>query len=235
MSQVTTITFFKYTSISAKTWAFGMMQYAHAPLSKVKGLQMYKLMGSGKSGFNPLPDWSTYALLQIWDNETAANNFFNSATLISRYRAKSTEQWTLFLRSIKAKGEWSGKNPFEISDALDSENPLIAVITRATIKPKLLVKFWKYVPASQKPLENNSGLLYTKGIGEFPFLQMATFSLWKDQKALMDFAYNSREHQKAIQKTRALDWYKEELFSRFQPYKSIGAWEGKNPLPNLNA
>ena len=233
MSQITTLTFFKYSNFKSKLWAFGMMQYAHAPLSKTRGLKLYKLMGTGKEGFNPLPDWSVYGLLQIWENEEAASSFFETSDLMRSYTKKSDERWTIYMKSITAKGEWSGSNPFEKSTSLDEGNPLISVITRATIKPKLLFKFWKYVPTSQRSLVGNKGLIYTKGIGEVPFLQMATFSVWKDKASLMDFAYHSKEHQKAIQKTRSLDWYKEELFSRFQPYKSIGTWNGTNPLPSL--
>jgi hypothetical protein len=235
MSQITTLTFFKYPNFKGKLWAFWMMQFAHKPLSRIKGLQVYKLMGSGKAGFNPLPDWTVYSLLQVWDSEADALVFFSRSELMSRYRKKSSEQWTIYMKGIMAKGAWSGKKPFDKSDALDAENPLISVITRATIKSNYFFKFWKYVPTSQAPLAGNKGLIYTKGIGEVPFLQMATFSIWKDKASLMDFAYNSKEHQTAIKKTRDLDWYKEELFSRFQPYKSVGRWGGKNPLPELNS
>jgi heme-degrading monooxygenase HmoA len=193
----------------------------------------YKLLSSGKEDFNPLPDWSVYGLLQIWDTETAAQEFFNSSKLIKKYQKKSSEQWTIYMKCVTAKGEWSGRNPFRKSSALDDKNPLILVITRPTIKQRMLFKFWKYVPISQQPLVGNKGLNYTKGVGEVPFLQMATFSIWRDKTSLMDFAYNSGEHQKAIQITRQLDWYKEELFSRFQPYRSIGNWNGINPLPEL--
>ncbi|PIB38913.1 DUF3291 domain-containing protein [Maribacter sp. 4G9] len=234
MSQVTTLTFFRYLNLKGRIWAFGTMQFAHSPLSKVSGLQMYKLMGSGKQGFNPLPDWSVYALLQIWENEASADAFFDSSPLMKSYLKKSNERWTVYMKNSMAKGKWSGKNPFLKSNSLEAANPFIAVITRATIKPRMLFRFWKYVPTSQKPLRKNTGLLFTKGIGEVPVLQMATFSIWRDKESLMNFAYSSKEHQKAIQKTRQLNWYKEELFSRFQPYRSIGAWMGKNPLPDLN-
>ena len=231
MPQITTITFFRYSSFFSKLWAFGMMQFAHRPLSKVEGLQTYKLMGTGKDGFNPFADWSVYMLLQIWDNEETAQRFFDTSNLMERYRSKSSERYALFLRNIKSKGEWSGKNPFEKSEFFDETNSFIAVITRATIKKRLLLKFWKYVPTSQKPLQNNKGLIYTKGIGEVPFLQMATFSIWKDKESLMQFAYGSKEHAKAIAETKRLDWYKEELFSRFQPYKSLGTWRDIGSLP----
>lgn len=231
MSQVTTITFFRYKTVRNKLWAFGMMQFAHGPLKKVKGLQKYKLMGSGKDGFSPFADWSVYALLQIWQHEEAANDFFGTAELIKRYLKNSDERCTLYLKNIKSKGAWSGKNPFVESKTINDDNPYIAVITRATIKKRLLFKFWNYVPTSQKPLEHNNGLIYTKGIGEVPFLQMATFSIWKDKDSLMQFAYNSREHADAIKRTKQLDWYSEELFSRFQPYKCIGAWEAMGQLP----
>ena len=89
------------------------------------------------------------------------------------------------------------------------------------------------MPTSQQPLHDNPGLLFTKGIGEAPIVQMATFSLWKNAEALRAFAYQSAEHRAAIAQTRALDWYAEELFGRFQPYRSVGTWGGKNPLPDL--
>ena len=188
-------------------------------------------MGSGKKGFNPLPDWSVYALIQVWQNESAPNDFFSNSKLMHRYRTKAFEIYTLYMRNIKSKGEWSGNNPFVLSDNLDTTNPYIAVITRATIKKRLLFKFWSYVPTSQKPLLENDDLIYTKGIGEVPFLQMATFSLWKSKEGLMDFAYKSNEHRKAISDTRTIQWYKEELFSRFQPYKSEGSWSDIKNFP----
>ena len=61
-------------------WAFGQMQFAHSHIKKTPGLNFYKLMGSGREpGFNPLPDWSVYALLCNWENENAANDFFQQA------------------------------------------------------------------------------------------------------------------------------------------------------------
>ncbi|MEO0526376.1 MAG: DUF3291 domain-containing protein [Bacteroidota bacterium] len=233
MKQITTLTFFKYRGLKEKIWAFGMMQFAHIPLSKVDGLSFYKLMGSGREGFNPFPDWSVYGLLQVWENEDAADVFLNSSKLMLGYKKHSEEQWTIFLKCLVSKGQWSAQNPFKRSTAIAENNPYIAVVTRATIKLHLLIKFWKYVPISQKPLLKNKGLLFTKGIGEVPIVQMATFSIWKDKESLIEFAYKSKAHRKAIEKTQKLNWYKEELFSRFQPYRSLGQWNGKNPLHKL--
>jgi hypothetical protein len=50
---------------------------------------------------------------------------------------------------------------------------------------------------------------------------------------LKAFAYQGKEHRGAIEKTRQLNWYKEELFSRFQPYLSVGTWGGRQLLPGL--
>ncbi|MFK7807648.1 MAG: DUF3291 domain-containing protein [Saprospiraceae bacterium] len=221
--QITTLTFFKYQGGYNKIWAFGMMQFAHSVLAKIAGQQFYKLMGSGKgAGFNPLPDWSVYALLQIWDTEEAADNFFQKSELMNRYRKHSKAHHIFYMKNITAKGKWSGGNPFVPHDDLDPANPHVAVITRATIKWSKLIRFWSYVPTSQKHLLDNPALVYTKGIGEMPIIQMATFSIWKDKKALQQFAYKGKEHAKAIQMTRELDWYSEELFSRFQPYRTEG-------------
>ena len=232
MQQITTITFFRHEIFRDKAWGFKMIGAGHEYLKDIEGLSFYKLLGSGKGkGFNPFPDWGVYSLLQIWDSEKAANHFFETSELISLYKNRTSEIWTLYLKNVVSKGEWSGKNPFEINTDIDENNKLLCVITRATIKPKKLFRFWKYVPTAQMPIEKGAkGLIFTKGIGELPVIQMATFSIWTDFKALKSYAYESPEHKKAIHLTRKLDWYKEELFARFQPYRSIGTWNGVEPL-----
>lgn len=204
-----------------------MMQFAHKYLQNIEGMSFYKLMGSGKGlGFNPLPDWGMYCLLQVWEDEKSALKFLDTSPLIQNYTEHTSQQATLFMRNRKAHGKWSGTEPFQVSSELDESNDKMAVITRATIKNKNLLKFWKYVPTSQRPIKNAEGLLYTKGIGEIPIKQMATFSLWNSMEDVRKFAYNSKEHKQAIKMTRELDWYSEELFARFQPYNMIGEWNG---------
>jgi hypothetical protein len=56
---------------------------------------------------------------------------------------------------------------------------------------------------------------------------MATFSLWKDFESVKQFAYKANSIRKI--KTR-MNGIQRELFSRFQPYKSSGTWEGKDLL-----
>ena len=225
MGQISTLSFFKYTTFAQKVWAFKMMQFAHQPMSRVKGLSFYKLMGSGKDlGFNPWPDWSTYAILQIWDDKQYAQEYLDG-DLFSRYRQHSAEQWVIFLEHVTSKGTWSGTNPFVSKAELQEDEPL-AVITRATIKWREMWPFWSYVPTAQTGIAENPSLIFTKGIGEAPFRQMATFSIWKNQQALKDFAYKRQEHARAVQLTKEREWYAEEMFARFRVSDSYGSWPG---------
>lgn len=209
------------------------MQFAHKPMGKVSGMEFYKLMGTGKARFNPKPDWSVYVILQIWDNEASAQNYFSINPLFKKYQNISKEHWVVFCKNRIARGEWNGSNPFRRSKTINKTIPYVVALTRATIKMKLLRTFWNFVPKSQTHLWKNNGLLYTKGVGEVPFRQMATISIWKDEASLNEFAYQTRGHVSAIAKTRDLDWYHEELFARFQPFKTMGSWNDKQLFPEL--
>ena len=73
MGQVVYLHFFTYNQ--HRFWAFTQMQRAHARLQDCKGLQFYKLLGTGAgAGFSLRPDFSTYALLSVWDNEDDKKN-----------------------------------------------------------------------------------------------------------------------------------------------------------------
>lgn len=228
MSQITCITLCHYDKLADKAWAFGMMQWAHGMLGGLQGLQFYKLMGSGKgNGFNPWPDWSTYALLTTWSSEQSAREWVDYGKLMATYRDRCDYLATIYCRCIHSHGLWAGVEPFQVSESLDPKNPFIAVTTRAVIKWRYLRRFWKYVPTSSKPIHDDTpGLLYTKGVGEVPAINMATLSIWDSLESVKAFAYQSPEHQKAIKMTRELGWYSEELFARWQPYAIDGYWPG---------
>lgn len=222
--QITTITFFHFKSVSAKFWALSQMQFAHKQLAKIKGLQFYKLMGSGRgSGFSIWPDFSVYALLQVWENEADSDNFFANAEIFRSYTSRTDKVATLFCKNISSHGTWDQQNPFDQNTELSDDDAMMVVLTRATIKWRHLHKFWKYVPTSYLPLKSNEALIYSKGVGEWPMVQMATISLWKSAEGMKKFAYQSKEHQQAIKMTKTIKWYKEELFARFKPYKTLGS------------
>lgn len=228
--QITTLSFYRFHSLKGKIWAFFNVPVTQQKLRSIAGLHFYKVMGSGKSGFNPLPDWSTYAILQVWDSEKAANDFFQGKGVYFDYVKNSDELMVVYMKNIKAHGEWSNKKPFQKSSNIDSDSKYMAVLTRATIKWTELIPFWKYVPQSQDYLKSTKAIMFQFGIGEVPFKNMATFSIWNDKDALFEFAYKDSSHAQAIKLTRKRDWYSEELFSRFQPYRIVGNWSEKPEL-----
>lgn len=211
---MTTLTFLRFTS--NKYWAFKMMGLGHSMLKGVTGLQFYKLLGTGKKGFSIIPNWGEYAFLATWESDADAKAFFNKSDFIQEYKNHTSTIKNYELKCIKAHGTWDGKQPFVADkEFLVQPDDNIGVITRASVKWHQLIRFWRYVPKSHQALWDNPGLIFTKGIGDVPLLEMATFSLWKNQEAIMNFAYKNEHHKKAIALTKKYDWYSEEMFSRF--------------------
>ena len=232
-NQVVTITFFRYEGWSAKWWAFQQMGIAGAKMEEVEGLQFFKLLGSGAGrGFSIFPNLSAYGILSVWDTEAHADAFFEVHPSYADFQERSEEQWTVYLKTAKTHGSWDGTSPFAETIPYD-KTQLVGVLTRATIYPKYLLRFWKFVPPVSASVHEKKGLLFSIGVGELPLIQQATFSLWESSELMMDYAYKSKFHKEVVQKTRELGWYKEELFARFSPYKTTGTWEGENILAAL--
>ncbi len=226
---LTTFTLFHYPA-PHQLWAFAQMAFAIPALKRTSGLRFWKLLGSGQgSGFSLHPNWSRYALLAVWENAETARAFFAKSAFMQKYRRHADEIWTVHLLPLQAHGAWSGVNPFLPVIAQKTGGP-IAVLTRANIRWRCLAAFWSEVPATSRVLENAAGRLASIGIGEAPFVRQATFSLWRSAADLQAFAYHTVEHQKAMRRTRAEGWYREELFARFMPVASEGTWDGRNPL-----
>ncbi len=222
MEGLTTITFFKFRK--NKFWAFAQMGLITSKLHQKLGLRFFKLMGTGGgNGFSIWPDFGTYAFLGVWDNQKSADDFLSENDLIKTYYQKSSSIRTIKMLPVKSHGLWSGQNPFQEQklQTYDSELP-VAVVTRATLRLSRLINFWRSVPSASKAIENAKGVKYFKGIGEWPFVQQATLSLWDSFEAVKQFAYRDSTHASIIKKTRSQNWYSEDLFARFYVLSDTG-------------
>lgn len=212
---MTTLTFFTFRK--NRFWAFTQMQLAYKQLSEVRGLDFYKMLGTGAgNGFSLWPDFSTYAILCVWETTAEAEEFLNHHPLSKQFDERSFSKTTYFLETIKSHGKWDGKNPFTASSHTSSKEEKIGIITRATLNTSRLIEFWRSVPSASRAISNASGVSWFKGIGEWPFIQQATFSVWDNEEAVQGFAYRSAPHANIVKKTRKRNWYKEDLFARFR-------------------
>ena len=221
MPQTVVISFFKYKGSQKKWSALGRMGRPPLRHINIPGLSFWKALGSGSgNGFSIWPDFSTYGLLTVFDSENEANDFLDSE-IMNNYTDESFKHSHVLMHTVKAHGQWSQQEPFNSTVNYNPDRPL-AVITRATIKPRLAYKFWRHVPSVSKSMDGHSGLLFSKGIGEWPLLMQATFSLWNTGEDMMQYAYKNKKHADMVKKTRELGWYSEELFARFHPFEIKG-------------
>ena len=185
-------------------------------LKEVKGLTFYKFLGTGGgSGFSLWPDFSTYAFLGVWTSEADFHSFSKNHPVFLAYHSKSNHIRTLILHAVHSHGLWSGVNPFSSEEPPKQAVNKAVVITRATLNWNRLFSFWKAVPQASKAITSAQGVYYYKGIGEWPFVQQATLSVWDSFDSVQKFAYKSKDHADIVKKTRRKKWYKEDLFSRF--------------------
>ena len=197
------------------------MSLAFDVLNKTPGLSFFKLLGTGSGkGFSLYPDFSTYAILCVWEKESYATAFIEKSGHSKLISKKAFSREDFFLKTIKSHGLWDGINPFHVSKGDINKKNKIGIITRATLNKNRLFEFWKSVPQASLAMQNAQGVEWFKGIGEWPFIQQATFSVWDNLDSVKEFAYGKGAHSKIVTKTKKRKWYKEDLFARFEVLRS---------------
>lgn len=218
-----TLSLFRFEKPLHKLWAFIMMGLARPMLYLVPNLTFWKLLGSGTGeGFTPKPNWDVYAILCVWQETTNVEQVLKDSRVFRRYREMAAENVTIHLEPYATRGEWSGQTPFQANHQRD-RGP-VAVLTRATLRWRTMLQFWKQAPAISTKIGMNEDVLFKIGLGEVPLRQQLTFSIWPDIKQMTEFAHQSEPHRSAIQKVRQGDWFKEELYARFNITSIDGHW-----------
>jgi hypothetical protein len=228
--QITLISFFRFQG-RARIWGMKQMRDTQHGLEGIQGLRFHKMLGTGGgSGYGFKPDLGTYALLTVWENPDMAETFESGSELMKVFGEHAIEKYSIFLSNLQSRGYWSKQEPF-LPGEPDPNNKLIAVLTRATLKARYYYQFWKRVGRVSQSHIGLPGLIFTKGVGERPWIMQATFSVWRSVEDMTAFAHQKDgKHFEAIQTTRRLNGFKEELYARFQPKMSKGSWFGKDPV-----
>jgi heme-degrading monooxygenase HmoA len=201
-------------------------------LPRVPGLEFWRLLGTGDGDDTGRgADLSRSALFAVWDDESDLDAFLADSALAKRWR-RAEQSWHVRLRSIGGHGTWKGVDPLAGLDAGNGGGP-VAIITRANVRRRSWKAFGAASEIVDTELHQAEGLIDVVGIGETPVGALATFSLWESLSAARAFAYSMPDHVEVMRRTRAEDWYAEEMFARFEPYASTGTWNGRDPLAGI--
>jgi len=199
------------------------------PLRRTPGLRFAKLLGTGhgRTFTHTDADPLHWGLLATWANPAAARDFERSTTVLAWDRL-SRERLRLSMRPLSSRGRWSGLRPFGDPAPHPYDGP-VAAITRARIRAKKSLVFWRSVPPVVAELHAAPGLRFGVGVGESPVGLQGTFSIWESAAALTSFAHRGDAHVDAIRRTDEVGWYAEDLFARFALLSVEGTYKGLTP------
>lgn len=227
--QICTMVFFRFDSRANKKWAFSQIVKARKPLSNTEGLQFYKLFGlGGGHGYSLKTKLDKYGFLGVWENMEQAERFLNGA-FFGEYKSRSVELYTMIMRPLSSRGTWAGFNDWRPIPERSADNELVCVLTRATLRPRYIFRFFAQIAKVVRDHTERKGLILTQGFSEIPLVEQATFSIWENAAVMEDFAYNS-VHQEVIRTTRKNRGFREEMYTRMQPIETRGTWNGVDPL-----
>ncbi|MGB4560235.1 MAG: hypothetical protein WBI11_00360 [Schleiferiaceae bacterium] len=224
------VRFMTFSGWRARWRAFGAMGISLRQGVAAPGMCFGKMLGSGAGqGFSIWPDWGTYAWFTVWENPESAEAFWSNDPMFQDLLGYATSVYGWEARPLRGHGTWNGQQPFAFPEAGVRTAGSVAVLTRASIARKQALRFWWNVPRASRGVQDQPGLRYAKGVGEYPLVEQATMSVWNSADELDAFAYRSRQHAPMVQKTRKHQWYSEEMFIRMEVLNVIGE------LPNFQS
>jgi len=191
-------------------------------LPRTAGVRFARLLGTGDGrAFGPLSsDLTRWATLTVWDGPDAAAAFDTTRTARG-WRRIATGECRVDLRPVTSRGRWSGREPFAVPARGPGPGP-VAALTRARLAPRRALTFWRAIPPVAAALPGSGGLRAAFGIGEAPVGWQGTFSVWRSNADLVDFAYRHPQHTAAVARTATVCWYAEDLFARFSVLTVVG-------------
>lgn len=226
--QCAVLQLFSFEGTIAKTWGAYRMVLSRLFTPQFPGLQFIKPLGIGSGhGYRAWPKWEASGFFMVFESPQAAMAF-RGRKEFRELLEKSDENYCIFMSPTSSRGSWSGFDGWQLHQNLDSSGPICS-LTRATLKPEFLYRFWKMVSPISLEQKDYQGLIFSQGIGELPLVEQATFTVWENVSAMETFARKTF-HGEAVREVYRLNGFKEQMFTRFLPWHTEGTWQGKDAL-----
>jgi len=208
-----------------RAWLFGRLVRGARSLAHVPGLRFARVLGSGhEGGFVVRPSFEHGGVFALFDDEPSAERFIEESATVQAYRERSTEFLVAMLRATSVRGSWGGQTM--APSAWPRPGGPVASLTRASIRPRRALAFWRHAAPAQAALADADGCELLAGLGEAPLFRQATFSLWRNAAA-MDAYARQGAHQAAIRDAYQQGFFTESMFVRFVPLLLRGRWQGR--------
>ncbi|GAC1479982.1 MAG: hypothetical protein NVS1B12_17680 [Acidimicrobiales bacterium] len=229
MARIATFDLLRFPGPAARNLA--RVAPTRAALARVDGLVLGRFLGTAAGNSTAGgADLNRWALVGVWEDAEAAADFWTLEPVALRLRDRASERWSATLVPRRSRGRWAGVEPFGPADHRTAEGGPVAVLTRATVRARRLRAFHSARGPVDRVLHDADGLVADVGMGEWPVGQQATFSLWRGDDAVRQFARVDRTHAEVVHRTRQEGWYAEELFVAFRVAAHTGTWDGCDPL-----
>jgi hypothetical protein len=175
----------------------------------------------------PSPRLGKVAMVGAWDSDDAFESFAADHPLGQRLAAG----WQVRLQPLHVYGSWPGLAGLPEGEVQVSDEEPVAVLTLGRPRLRRLPSFLRASARAEAEAVANPDVLALIGLARPPRL-VATFSLWRDVKAMRTYARGRRDgaHPAATKIDRANPFHHDSAFIRFRPYASRGSWDGGDPL-----
>ena len=197
---VVTFSLFRFSTLRTRLWAFSQMGLAKPGLRKTADLGFFKLMGTGSgAGFSTRPNFGVYTFLAEWPSLEVARERIASASSLEGYRKNAAQMATIYLEPVSTRGDWDG-HQFPVAQRASAQTMPVVALTRASIRPSKLIRFWSKVPAISATVEADTKRDFMIGTGEVPWLHQVTLSVWESIEAMENFSRSSATHGEAVRR-----------------------------------
>ena len=215
-------------------------------LRRTPGLRFWRLLGTGRGRTMTLgADLRRWAMFAVWEEEAALDAFLADSPVAARWRElgrgdlhRAPRAAALARRVGRATRCARRRRAAEPRDAAPvaphgarARRP-VAILTRASIRPLRLARFYRAIAAARRASCSASpGLLASVGVGRVAGRapgDLLALALARGRHRATPTARPATARWS--RRTRAERWYAEELFARFRAYGSAGTWDGEDPL-----
>lgn len=198
----------------------------------VEGLRYAAVMLTAPLGARllPSPRPGRVGLIAAWDDDDSLERFLSSYPLAQRLAMG----WHVRLEPLRAFGSWSALPELDDCRVEGADDEPVVVITLGRLIKREAIRFLRASAGAEALAVADPALVASTGLARPPSL-FATFSLWRTVAAMRDYAHGraGQGHQAASRAHKQRPFHAESVFVRCRPYRSEGAWDGRDPLAEI--